>query len=108
MLRGGQPDSEEDSSLYDRLAAERNGSKAKLTVVYLLMMMLMASYFVVEYFLFTTRTEEVLRSIGHLQTAYNNINSLKLMKLYALETYIDNSIFLTYPALNTTLSGIYS
>lgn len=108
MLRGGQPDSEEDSSFYDRLAAESDGCKAKLAAVYLLMMALMASYFVAEHLLFTTRMQEVLRSVGHLQTAYNNINSLKLMKLYSLETYIDNSTFLTYPSPGTTLEGIYS
>jgi len=44
----------------------------------------------------------------HYQLVYANINSLKLMRLYALETYIDNSQFETYPLLSTYLAAIYS
>lgn len=50
--------------------------------------------------------------ISHVHLAYNNINSLKLVRLYSLETLIDNSPFKNYSTplvfANLSYTSLYS
>lgn len=52
------------------------------------------------------------KEISHVHLAYNNINSLKLVRLYSLEALIDNSPFKNYstPSVlaNQSYNSLYS
>ena len=64
-------------------------------------------YFIGEYLVYTGYNGHIKEEISFLQMTYSNLNSLKLMRLYALETYIDNSQFENETLLNTTLTSVY-
>ncbi len=108
LLRGGPEGSEEETSILERLQAESDGCKAKTVAVYVSLGIIVGSFFVAEHLIYSRHTAVILDSISHLQLGYGSVNSLKLMKLFALETYIDNATFLNYPAPGVTLETIYS
>lgn len=107
-LRDQPSSSGEEGSIYQKLNEESDGCKCRVVLIYLTLFILMCSFFVTEYILNSRYTADVRENVYHLQLAYDNLNSLKLMKLYSLQTYVDSSPFLTYPALKNTIDTIYS
>ena len=61
-----------------------------------------------QYFVFTEYHSWALQEISDLQLGYRTRNSLKLLKLFALEAVVDNSQFSSYPIPSTTLRTEYN
>jgi hypothetical protein len=99
---------EDDNSIYEHLASDKDNHRVKIVLLYLAIIAILAGYFLLEYFVFKLSLNHIQTEIAHLQEGYSNINSLKLIKLYTLETLIDNSQFMNYSTLNATASRIYA
>jgi hypothetical protein len=108
QLLRGQGESSEDNDIYDRLEGQSDGCRGRLVVLYLLLMGFFMGYFGKDYATFRSYNDGILNDIHSLQLIFANLNSLRLLRLYALETYIDNSPFLTFSLLNDSLATIYS
>lgn len=100
--------SEEEGSVLERLASEGDTSRAKAILLSIGVMLVLGSYFVAECLVSRNYLSRILVEINHLQEGYANVNYLKLMKLYALESLIDNSLFSKYELLNITAEKTYS
>jgi hypothetical protein len=100
LLRG------EEGDLLGKLKKDQEECGLKVGVLYFWILVGAWVYQMNEYYTFFNYDNDIRDQIQHLQLTLATANSLKLVKLYALETYVDNSTFLDYPAPGTTLASL--
>jgi hypothetical protein len=100
LLRG------EEGDLLRELNKDKEECGLKVGVLYFWILVGAWVYQMNEYYTFFNYDNDIRDHIQHLQLTLATTNSLKLVKLYALETYVDNSTFLAYPAPGTTLASL--
>lgn len=89
-----------------RLGSEKEFFGFKIKAFYFLTLVMAWVYQMNEYYTFFNYDNDIRDNIHSIELTLDTINSLQLAKLYALETYIDNSTFLNYPPPGASFNSL--